>query len=65
MAYDSKKGNDDGDDDEEEDRIIGGERVTPNRYPWIAELVLFKTNFSLAFSFVALLSAALLCDINQ
>jgi hypothetical protein len=38
LAYDSKKG---GDDDDDEDRIIGGEQVTPNRYPWITELVLY------------------------
>ena len=44
MAYD-KKPDDDDNDQEDEDRIVGGEQVTANRYPWLVELMIVVADF--------------------
>ena len=44
LAYD-KKPDDDDNDQEDEDRIVGGEQVTANRYPWLVELMIVAADF--------------------
>ena len=45
LAYDKKTDDDDDQDDDQEERIVGGEQVTANRYPWLVELLIVVPDF--------------------